>query len=165
MAVNGRRVLHYSLTTKKTRETKGEAFDAKVLNPLRMLAHYGGVLPPPRQQFQLRLNHLDGGAVFTLQHGREGLLTCGLAWLPQAEPVVWNSLKNVAVLIGVTPGFGITPKGRAAAPQQLPWMASIQLPGWAKYPEAELAWVDPFQQAMAWVILESRIRQLGEPKK
>lgn len=153
-------MLHYSFSTKKTLECRREAFDEKTLNPLRKLVHYGGRLPTPRQRFQLRVTHVDGGALFTIIQGRESLLTCGLAWLPQGESVVWNSLKNLAAWVGETPGFGVTPKGRATPPEQLPWISSIQLPGWQKFPLPELAWVDAFQQAMAWVILESRIRQL-----
>ncbi len=155
-------MLHYSFSSKTTRETLREAFEGKTLNPLRKLAHFGGQLPPPRQGFIVRVNQLDGGAVFTLQQGRDGLTTSGLAWLPIGVPVVWNSLKSVATLVGDAPGFGVTPKGRAKPLEQLPWLASVQLPGWVKFPVADLAWVEPFQEAMAWVILESRIRQLPQ---
>jgi hypothetical protein len=139
-------MLHYSLTTKKTRQSLREELDNKALDPLRRLAHYGGRLPRPRERFSLRLTHVDGGAVFTLMHGRDAVMATGLAWDPPGEQVVWKSLKNLTVFLGEESVYGITPKGRPVPPERLPWTASVALPGWHKHEEQQLAWVESFEE-------------------
>ena len=147
-------MLHYSLTTRKTRTSRRE--DLGTLNELRRLVHYGGALPPPHDHFRLRLTHVEGGAVFTLMHGKDALATCGLAWNPQGEKIVWNSLKDLVAYLGKQQVLGITPKGRPVPPERLPWTGSVNLPAWQKYPD--LDWVDAFQQSIAWLIWEARVK-------
>ena len=102
-------MLHYSFTTKKTRQSQREDLDDKALDPLRRLVHYGGRLPPPHERFSLRLTHVDGGVVFTLMRDREALMATGLAWDRRGEQVVWNSLKNLTVFLGEDSLSGIRP--------------------------------------------------------
>ena len=98
------RMLHYSFSTLKTRTSRREQFGP--LNECRRLVHYGGRLPPPRARFSLRMNHVAGGAVFTLMKGPDALVACGLAWDRTGEQIVWNSLKQLTVLLGAAPPFG-----------------------------------------------------------
>jgi hypothetical protein len=150
-------MLHYSLTTKKTRTSRREELGN--LDQFKRLVHYGGTLPPPRQKYRLRVNHIEGGAVFTLMRARNALVTCGLAWNTQGERIVWNSLKNLVAYLGNSPDPGITPKGRPVPPERLPWTGSVVLPGWRNLADQDLSWVDSFQQAMAWLIWEARTQQ------
>lgn len=149
-------MLHYSFTTKRTRQSRREELDDNVLNPLRRLVHYGGRLPRPHERFSLRLTHVEGGAVLTLMLGREALVASGLAWDPRGALVVWNSLKNLTLFLGEDSVSGITPKGRPEPPERMPWTASVALPGWRKQEETQLAWVENFEVSMAWLIWEMR---------
>ena len=143
---------HYTLNTGDSIESPRSGVSDDAARVLSNLVD-GGQLPGPFAAFRVEVVRGVGGAVFTVMRGREGLVTCGVAWTAAGAEEVWPAIEGLYLDLGDRPEL-VAPGRLAVRPETIPWLSVVVLPGIVMCASEFFGWLGDFERCLGWAIIE-----------
>jgi hypothetical protein len=149
-------IVHLTLNTgDRVEQHRAEVTDdaIRVLTPL--VNKGGGRLPDPFSAFRVELarDPGDGWNSFTVYHGRNSIVECGLCWDVKDSRKLWDVICNQYLCACNTTAVDWT--NAPTMPSTVPWLAVILLPGLLSLTRDDVLWLGDFERCLAFAIIES----------
>lgn len=144
-------MIHTTLNNGRTTVEDPSTVKSTALDAFRPIIKAGGGTVPGNHEFTVRIKQTPGGATFSIFHGSDAIVICGLAWTKAGAAASWAKL--VKAYSDAADNDVLSYERAIVKPDQTPWMAAIILPAVILHLDHDMTWLDPFERLLAFAIM------------